>query len=182
MMLDAEHRRRAKAVNFGIVYGLSPFGLSQQLGIEQREAKKFIDAYFEKYKGVRTFIDRVLEQTRRDQKVSTLFGRTRPIPDINSKNANMRGFAERTAVNTPLQGTAADLIKLAMIEIDRELRDRKLKSRMLLQVHDELLFEVPDAEIATMCAFVKEKMENVHKLKVPLEVEVGVGPNWRDVQ
>jgi DNA polymerase-1 len=182
MMLDAEHRRRAKAVNFGIVYGLSQFGLSQQLGIEQREAKKFIDAYFEKYKGVRTFIDRVLEQTRRDQKVSTLFGRTRPIPDINSKNANMRGFAERTAVNTPLQGTAADLIKLAMIEIDRELRDRKLKSRMLLQVHDELLFEVPDAEIATMCAFVKEKMENVHKLKVPLEVEVGVGPNWRDVQ
>jgi DNA polymerase-1 len=182
MMLDAEHRRRAKAVNFGIVYGLSPFGLSQQLGIEQREAKKFIDAYFEKYKGVRVFIDRVLEQTRREQKVTTLFGRTRPIPDINSKNANMRGFAERTAVNTPLQGTAADLIKLAMIEIDRELRERKLKSRMLLQVHDELLFEVPEPEIETMRAFVKDKMENVHKLKVPLEVEIGVGKNWRDVE
>jgi DNA polymerase I len=181
MLLDAEHRRRAKAVNFGIVYGLSPFGLSQQLGIEQREAKKFIDAYFEKYAGVRRFIERIWEETRRDQSVKTLFGRTRPIPDINSKNANMRGFAERTAVNTPLQGTAADLIKLAMIQIDAELRARKLKSRMLLQVHDELLFEVPENEIDTMRVFVREKMENVHTLSVPLLVELGVGPNWRDV-
>jgi DNA polymerase-1 len=182
MLIDAEHRRRAKAVNFGIVYGLSPFGLSQQLGIEQREAKRFIEAYFEKYKGVRKFIDRVLEETRREQRVKTLFGRARPIPDINSKNANMRGFAERTAVNTPLQGTAADLIKLAMIRIDEELRTRKLKSRMLLQVHDDLLFEVPTAEIETMRELVRDKMENVHPLKVPLEVEIGVGPNWRDVE
>ncbi len=124
LMVDAEHRRRAKAVNFGIVYGLSPFGLSQQLGIDTKEAKRFIDAYFEKYSGVREFIDRTLEQARRDQKVSTLFGRVRPIPDIHSKNFNLRGFAERTAVNTPLQGTAADLIKLAMIRIDAELRER----------------------------------------------------------
>jgi DNA polymerase-1 len=182
MLLDAEHRRRAKAVNFGIVYGLSPFGLSQQLGIEQREAKKFIDAYFEKYKGVRQLIDRVLEETRREQRVKTLFGRIRPIPDINSKNANMRGFAERTAVNTPLQGTAADLIKVAMIQIDEELRARKLKSRMLLQVHDELLFEVPQAELEPMRDLVREKMENVHPLSVPLLVEIGVGPNWRDVE
>jgi DNA polymerase-1 len=182
MLLDAEHRRRAKAVNFGIVYGLSPFGLSQQLGIEQREAKKFIDAYFEKYAGVRRYIDRVLEETRREQSVKTLFGRTRPIPDINSKNANMRGFAKRTAVNTPLQGTAADLIKLAMIHIDAELRARKLKSRMLLQVHDELLFEVPENEIETMRGLVREKMESVHTLSVPLLVELGVGPNWRDVE
>jgi DNA polymerase I len=182
MLIDAEHRRRAKAVNFGIVYGLSPFGLSQQLGIEQREAKKFIDAYFEKYAGVRRFIDRVLEETRREQSVKTLFGRTRPIPDINSKNPNMRGFAERTAVNTPLQGTAADLIKLAMIEIDAELRARKLKSRMLLQVHDELLFEAPQAEIETMRELVRSRMENVHTLSVPLLVEIGVGPNWRDVE
>ena len=182
MLLDAEHRRRAKAVNFGIVYGLSPFGLSQQLGIEQREAKKFIDAYFEKYHGVRTFIDRVLEETRREQRVKTLFGRARPIPDINSKNANMRGFAERTAVNTPLQGTAADLIKLAMIRIDEELRARKLKSRMLLQVHDELLFEVPHAELETMRELVREKMQDVYSLNVPLVVEIGVGPNWRDVE
>lgn len=181
MLLDAEHRRRAKAVNFGIVYGLSPFGLSQQLGIEQREAKRFIDAYFEKYQGVRTFIDRVLEETRREQRVRTLFGRVRPIPDINSKNANMRGFAERTAVNTPLQGTAADLIKMAMILIDEDLRARKLKSRMLLQVHDELLFEVPQSELETMRQLVCERMEKVHLLNVPLVVEVGVGPNWRDV-
>jgi len=180
--VTAEHRRRAKAVNFGIVYGLSPFGLSQQLGIEQREAKTFIDAYFEKYKGVRTFIDRVLAETRRDQKVRTLFGRVRPIPDINSKNANMRGFAERTAVNTPLQGTAADLIKLAMIQIDHELGVRNLKSRMLLQVHDELVFEVPEAEIDSMRELVQDKMENVYELKVPLRVEMGVGPNWREVE
>ena len=182
MLIDAEHRRRAKAVNFGIVYGLSPFGLSQQLGIDQREAKKFIDAYFEKYAGVRRYIDRTLEETRREQSVKTLFGRTRPIPDINSKNANMRGFAERTAVNTPLQGTAADLIKLAMIQIDEELRSRKLKSRMLLQVHDDLLFEVPENEIELMRGMVREKMESVHKLSVPLLVELGVGPNWRDVK
>ncbi|MBZ5522861.1 MAG: DNA polymerase I [Acidobacteriia bacterium] len=182
MMLDAEHRRRAKAVNFGIVYGLSAFGLAQQIGIEQREAKKFIDAYFEKYKGVRHFIDKVLDETRREQKVKTLFGRVRPIPDINSKNANMRGFAERTAVNTPLQGTAADLIKLAMINLDEEIRARKLKSKMLLQVHDELLFEVPQNEVETMRELVREKMENVHPLKVPLVVEVGTGPNWRDVE
>jgi DNA polymerase-1 len=181
MLIDAEHRRRAKAVNFGIVYGLSPFGLSQQLGIEQREAKKFIDAYFEKYAGVRRYIARVLDETRREQSVKTLFGRSRPIPDINSKNANMRGFAERTAVNTPLQGTAADLIKIAMIQIDQELRSRKLQSRILLQVHDELLFEVPANELDLVRQLVREKMESVHPLSVPLLVELGVGPNWRDV-
>src|SRR5262249_2035327 len=118
LMVTAEHRRQAKVVNFGIVYGLSPFGLSQNLGIETSEAKRFIDAYFEKYRGVRAFIDRTLDAARREGKVKTLFGRVRPIPDINSKNYNLRGFAERTAVNTPLQGTAADLIKLAMIRID----------------------------------------------------------------
>ena len=181
-MVDAEHRRRAKAVNFGIVYGISPFGLAQQLGIEQREAKKFIEAYFEKYVGVRQYIDRVLDETRREQKVKTMFGRVRPIPDINSKNANMRGFAERTGVNTPLQGTAADLIKLAMIQIDEELRKRKLSSRMLLQVHDELVFEVPERERETMHSLVKDKMENVRPLSVPLSVEISAGLNWRDVE
>ncbi|HEY6938823.1 MAG TPA: DNA polymerase, partial [Terriglobales bacterium] len=181
MMITPEHRRRAKAVNFGIVYGLSPFGLSQQLGIEKGEARQFIDAYFEKYKGVRQYLDSTLEVARREQRVKTLFGRIRPIPDINSKNANMRGFAERTAVNTPLQGTAADLIKLAMISIDGELRRRKLKSRMLLQVHDELVFEVPQAEVDVMRDLVRDKMENVHSLSVPLLVEIGVGPNWRDL-
>jgi len=182
LMVNAEHRRRAKAVNFGIVYGLSPFGLSQQLGIDTKEAKQFIDAYFEKYSGVRAFIDRTLEQARRDHKVTTLFGRIRPIPDIHSKNFNLRGFAERTAVNTPLQGTAADLIKIAMIRIDAEMRERKLRSRMLLQVHDELVFEVPEDEVRTMKRLVTERMENVHPLKVPLKVDVGVGPNWRDLE
>ncbi len=182
LMINAEHRRRAKAVNFGIVYGLSAFGLSQQIGIEPREAKQFIDAYFEKYNGVRRFIDSTLEQARRDGRVFTLFGRVRPIPDINGKNANLRGFAERTAVNTPLQGTAADLIKLAMIRIDHDLRERGLKSRMTLQVHDELVFEVPEDEVDTMCQLVKHEMENVHRLRVPLLVELGVGKNWRDME
>ncbi|HZP22790.1 MAG TPA: DNA polymerase I, partial [Terriglobales bacterium] len=182
LMVNAEHRRRAKAVNFGIVYGLSAFGLSQQIGIDTKEAKRFIDAYFEKYSGVREFIDHTLEQVRREQKVSTLFGRVRPIADIHSKNFNLRGFAERTAVNTPLQGTAADLIKLAMIRIDAELRERKLQAKMLLQVHDELVFEVPEAEIDTIKSLVRERMENVHQLKVPLQVDVGVGPNWRDLE
>ena len=164
LMVTADHRRQAKVVNFGIVYGLSAFGLSQTLGIEPREAKQFIDAYFEKYKGVRAFIDKTLEEARREQKVTTLFGRVRPIPDINSKNTNQRGFAERTAVNTPLQGTAADLIKIAMIRIDAALRERALKSRMTLQVHDELVFEVPENEVETMRALVRDQMENVHPL------------------
>ena len=182
LMVTPDHRRQAKVVNFGIVYGLSPFGLSQQLGIEPGDAKKFIDAYFEKYAGVRAFIDATLEQARRDQKVKTLFGRVRPIPDINSKNTNLRGFAERTAVNTPLQGTAADLIKLAMIRIDHEIRKRGLKSRMTLQVHDELVFEVPENEVESMKSLVREYMENVHALQVPLLVELGVGLNWRDLE
>jgi DNA polymerase-1 len=182
LMVTADHRRQAKVVNFGIVYGLSAFGLSQRLGIEPGEAKQFINAYFERYRGVRDFIDRTLEETRRDQKVKTLFGRVRPIPDINSKNANLRGFAERTAVNTPLQGTAADLIKLAMIRIDKALSERGMRSRMTLQVHDELVFEAPEAEVDILRSLVREEMETVHPLIVPLLVEIGVGPNWRDLE
>jgi DNA polymerase-1 len=183
LMVTPDHRRQAKVVNFGIVYGLSAFGLSQNLGIEPGEAKQFISAYFEKYKGVRAFIDRTLDEARREQKVRTLFGRVRPIPDINIKNINQRGFAERTAVNTPLQGTAADLIKIAMIRIDAALGERELKSRMTLQVHDELVFEVPEEEIDSMRTLVRDQMENVHPaLTVPLLVEVGVGSNWRDLE
>ncbi len=182
LMVTPEHRRAAKVVNFGIVYGLSAFGLSQNLGIEPSEARKFIDAYFEKYSGVRAFIDATLEQARRDGKVRTLFERIRPIPDINSKNSNQRGFAERTAVNTPLQGTAADLIKLAMIRIDNEIQKRRLQSRMTLQVHDELVFEVPEGEVEGMKQLVREQMEKVHELEVPLLVEIGVGTNWRDLE
>ncbi len=182
LMVTPDHRRQAKVVNFGIVYGLSAFGLSQQLGIEPGEAKQFIANYFEKYAGVRAFIDRTLDDARRDMKVKTLFGRVRPIPDINSKNANQRGFAERTAVNTPLQGTAADLIKIAMIRIDAAIRDRGLKSRMTLQVHDELVFEVPENEVETMQPLVREHMEKAHALAVPLQVDMGVGANWRDLE
>jgi DNA polymerase-1 len=182
LMVTSDHRRQAKVVNFGIVYGLSAFGLSQQLGIDPKEAQQFIDAYFEKYSGVRKFRDQTLEQVRHDQYVRTLFGRIRPIPDINSKNFNLRGFAERTAVNTPLQGTAADLIKIAMIRIDAAITERNLKSRMTLQVHDELVFEVPEAEIDTMRTLVREQMEKAHPLTVPLLVEIGVGKNWRDLE
>ena len=181
LMVTPDHRRQAKVVNFGIVYGLSPFGLSQNLGIEPSEAKQFIQNYFETYEGVRKFIDKTLDEARRDMKVTTLFGRVRPIPDINSKNSNQRGFAERTAVNTPLQGTAADLIKVAMIRIDAALRDRGLKSRMTLQVHDELIFEVPEDEIEVMKPLVREHMEKVRDLAVPLQVDMGIGPNWRDL-
>ena len=182
LMVTPDHRRQAKVVNFGIVYGLSAFGLSQNLGIEPGEAKHFINAYFDRYKGVRNFIDNTLEQARREGKVSTLHGRVRPIPDINSKNSNLRGFAERTAVNTPLQGTAADLIKVAMIRIAADLQRRGLESRMTLQVHDELVFEVPESEIDTMRTLVRDHMEKVHSLTVPLLVEIGVGPNWRDLE
>jgi DNA polymerase-1 len=182
MLIDAEHRRRAKAVNFGIVYGLSPFGLAQQLGIEQKEAKRFIEAYFERYAGVRGFIDKTLEQARQDGFVRNLFGRKRPIPDLLSKNPNLRGFAERTAVNTPLQGTAADLIKVAMLKLDREIHERGLSAKMLLQVHDELVLEAPETEVEIVKSLVKECMEGAHTLSVPLEVEVKVGANWRDME
>ena len=180
--MSKETRNRAKAVNFGIVYGISPFGLAAQLGIDQHEARLYIETYFERYKGVRAFIDRLLEDTRREQKVRTMFGRVRPIPDIQSRNANLRGFAERTAVNTPLQGTAADIIKVAMIRIDRELAGRNLGTRMTLQVHDELLFDVPDSEVDEVRELVKHELEHVIELKVPLVADVGAGPNWRDLE
>jgi DNA polymerase-1 len=180
--MDSTTRNRAKAVNFGIVYGISPFGLATQLGIEQKTAREYIERYFERYAGVRAYIDRVLEETRQAQAVKTMLGRVRPIPDINSKNSNMRGFAERTAVNTPLQGTAADLIKLAMIAIYREMGERKLKSLMTLQVHDELVFDVEPSEVEEMKELIRRNMEGVAQLSVPLEVDLGVGPNWRDLE
>ncbi|HVJ08239.1 MAG TPA: DNA polymerase I [Acidisarcina sp.] len=180
--MDKETRNRAKAVNFGIVYGISPFGLAAQLGISQSEARLYIDTYFARYQGVRAYIDRVLEETRREQRVRTLFGRVRPIPDIQSRNANLRGFAERTAVNTPLQGTAADLIKLAMIRIDKRLAKEKLDTVMTLQVHDELLFDVVEDEAETVRSLVKQEMEGVIQLKVPLVADCGIGANWRDLK
>lgn len=179
--MDKETRARAKAVNFGIVYGISPFGLAAQLGIPQAEARAYIDRYFARYKGVQAFIEKTLAETRRTGSVRTLFGRMRPIPDIESRNPNQRGFAERTAVNTPLQGTAADLIKLAMIALDRKLSERRMKTRMVLQVHDELLFEVPDEEKEEIEELVRAEMQGVVKLNVPLIADLGFGPNWRDL-
>jgi DNA polymerase-1 len=180
LMITPEQRRNAKAVNFGIVYGQTPFGLAQTLGIERKEAELYIRAYFERYAGVRKFIDATIAHVRREGYATTLFGRRRPIPDMNSRNPNARNFAERTAVNTPLQGTAADLIKLAMIRIDEKLRG--MQTKMLLQVHDELVFEAPPEEVDAVRAMAKTEMEGVRKLEVPLLVEVGVGDNWRDAK
>src|SRR6266852_669108 len=177
----AEHRRAAKAINFGIIYGLSPFGLAQQLGIDQKEAAKFINAYFARYRGVKEHLDNILAETRKTGVAKTLFGRIRPIPEINSPQMQLRNFAERTALNSPLQGTAADLIKLAMISIDRRLAKEKFDAKMILQVHDELLFEAPIKERAKLEKLVQEEMEGVHKLAVPIVVEIGAGPNWRDL-
>ncbi len=182
LLVGPEERRRAKAINFGIVYGLSAFGLAAQIGVSRTEAQKYIDSYFQRYAGVKRFIDATLEEVRRTGRTRTLFGRVRAIPDITAPNPNARGFGERTAVNSPIQGTAADLIKLAMVAIDRRLRDERWKAQMLLQVHDELVFEAPPEEAAALGKMAKQEMESVHKLDVPLLVEVGIGPNWRDVQ
>ncbi|HEV8146203.1 MAG TPA: DNA polymerase I [Bryobacteraceae bacterium] len=180
LMVGPDERRNAKAVNFGIVYGQTPFGLAQTLGIDRKEAEKYIRAYFERYSGVRRWLDATIAEVRRSGVSINLFGRRRPIPDMNSRNPNARGFAERTAVNTPLQGTAADLIKVAMIRIDRKLT--RMQTKMLLQVHDELIFEAPPEEVATVRAMVKQEMEDVRQLEVPLVVDVGVGDNWRDAK
>jgi DNA polymerase-1 len=180
--MDKQTRNRAKAVNFGIVYGISPFGLAAQLGIPQAESRAYIERYFARYQGVKAFIEKTLAETRKTGSVRTLFGRVRPIPDIESRNPNQRGFAERTAINTPLQGTAADLIKLAMIAIDRKLTERNLKTRMVLQVHDELLFEVPANENTEIEELVRAEMEGVIQLSVPLVADLAFGPNWRDMK
>ncbi|HYM10413.1 MAG TPA: DNA polymerase I, partial [Bryobacterales bacterium] len=182
LMVTAEDRRRAKAINFGIVYGLSAFGLAAQLGISRADAQRYIDSYFARYAGVKKFIETTLAEVRRAGMTRTLFGRRRPIPDILAGNPTARNFAERTAVNSPMQGTAADLIKLAMIAIDRRLREERFEAQMLLQVHDELLFEVPPGETEPLGKLVKTEMESVKKLDVPLLVEIGKGKNWRDVK
>jgi DNA polymerase-1 len=182
LMVTPEMRRNAKAVNFGIVYGQTPFGLAATLGIARAEAELYIRTYFELHKGVKKFIQETIEEVRKTGFAPTLFGRKRPIPDMHSRNPNARSFAERTAVNTPLQGTAADLIKLAMIRIDEILRREKLETKMLLQVHDELLFESPPQEAEEVAQMVKREMENVHKLDVPMIVDIGIGDNWRDAK
>jgi DNA polymerase I len=182
MMVTAEARRDAKAVNFGIVYGISGFGLAAQLGISRGEAEKYIKNYFARYAGVRRFIDDTIAEVRLTGVTRTLFGRERPIPEINGRNPSARGFAERTAVNSPLQGTAADLIKLAMVRIDAALTAGGHRTAMLLQVHDELVFECPPEELDTVSRMVKREMEGVYELRVPLVVDTGTGDNWRDAK
>lgn len=181
-MVNPEMRRGAKAVNFGIVYGQTAFGLASALGIPKKEAEIYIRNYFERYRGVQKWIEATIAEVRASGCTRTMFGRVRSIPDMHARNPNARSFAERTAVNTPLQGSAADLIKLAMIRIDQALSEHHFAARMLLQVHDELVFEVPPEELESVTELVKREMENVATLRVPLVAEVGVGPNWRDAK
>ena len=176
--VTSELRRQAKVINFGIVYGMSPYGLSKELGISRKMAKIYIDNYFARYKGVKRFVDQTIRDARNTQKTSTLLGRIRLLPDINSSNKVVREFAERTAINTPVQGTAADLIKLAMIRVDVAFREGGLNSAMLLSVHDEIVFEVPPEELASVKVLVKEIMEGIWDLKVPLKVNLASGDNW----
>lgn len=178
--ITPEMRRRAKAVNFGIVYGMSPFGLASDIGISQHEAKEYIDNYFSRHSGVKEYIEQTLARAREEGYVTTLLGRRRYLPELASSDNSMRQFGERIAINTPMQGSAADIIKLAMIKIHRRLNAEGLKGRMILQVHDELLFEVPAKELNVTRRLVVEEMEGVIQLSVPLKVDTGVGKNWRE--
>jgi DNA polymerase-1 len=180
--VDSNMRRSAKAVNFGIVYGISDYGLSQNLNITRKEAAHFIEQYFEVFKGVKQFMNDIVKEAKENGYVTTLLGRRRYLPEINASNFNLRSFAERTAMNTPIQGTAADIIKLAMVHMDQALFDKKLKSRMLLQVHDELVFEVPEDELEIMKSLVPEVMANALQLCVPLKAEVSYGSNWYEAK
>ena len=175
-------RRAAKTVNFGIIYGMSPFGLSRELGISLDDARQFIEAYFERYPRVGEFIESRIKYARENGFVTTLMKRRRYIPEINNADPRIRQFAERTAVNTPIQGSAADLIKKAMIDIHAALKEEKFKTKLILQVHDELVFEVPKGELNKLKKLVKEKMEKVLTLKVPISVRIKIGKNWLDMK
>ena len=177
-----EHRRLAKAINYGVIYGLSSFGLASRTGTSKTEAREYIDEYFKRYARVKQFLEGILEEARSTGRVRTLFGRFRPIPEIRTRDVPSRNRAEREAMNAPLQGTAADLLKLAMIKVHNELRREKMRTRMILTVHDELVFEAPDSEVETARALVKREMEGVRALKVPLRVDVGVGKNWKEAK
>ncbi len=176
--MDPMVRRKAKAINFGIIYGISPFGLARQLGIDNSEARDYIDAYFMKYPGIKDYMEQTKEKARKDGFVKTLFGRKCHIKSINEKNNNLRGLSERAAINAPIQGGAADIIKRAMIRLPESFRKAGLKAQMLLQVHDELIFEVPNKELATTKEVVRAVMSNAAHLNVPLIVDIGSGPNW----
>ena len=173
-----EMRRTAKTANFGIMYGISAFGLAQRLKVPRVAAKKIIEDYFTNFPKISQWIDRTVEDARRRGYVQTLCGRRRYLPEINSRNQNVRSLAERNAVNAPIQGTAADIIKMAMIRVDQKIRQRGLKSKMVLQIHDELLFEAPRSELESLMDIIKQEMENVLQLSVPLTVECNYGENW----
>ena len=175
-----EMRSRAKAINFGVIYGMGARALAKQIDVTTREASAFIDTYFQTYPGVREFIDTTIDQARREGYVKTLLGRRRWLPDIDSSNNRVRSFQERIAVNTPIQGTAADLIKLAMIRIDADLRQQQLAALLLLQVHDELVLEVPVEELDRVSELVRTGMEQVYELEVPLVVDICTGNNWEE--
>ncbi|RSJ19253.1 DNA polymerase I [Streptococcus intermedius] len=175
-------RRNAKAVNFGVVYGISDFGLANNLGISRKEAKSYIDTYFERYPGIKNYMENVVREARNKGYVETLFHRRREIPDINSRNFNVRGFAERTAINSPIQGSAADILKIAMIRLDQALRAGRFKSRMLLQVHDEIVLEVPANELTAIKTLVKEIMESAIELSVPLKADESAGETWYEAK
>jgi len=172
----------AKRVNFGIVYGLSSYGLARDLNIPQGEAQIFIDHYFLRYPKVKDYIEEQIEKARKDGFVTTLLGRRRYIPEVNNKNQGLRQFAERQAVNAPIQGSASDLIKLAMVDIHREIKQKPWKSRMILQIHDELLFDLPLPELSGFAALVRNRMENVLKLDVPVKVDIKKGRNWLEME
>jgi DNA polymerase-1 len=181
--ITREMRRVAKTVVFGILYGISPYGLSQTLGIGQQKAREYIDAYFARYTGVKAFLDRTLADAKRLGYVTTILGRRRPIPELSSPDATQRSFGERMAINNPIQGSAADLIKMAMITVSRRLKAEMPQTRMILQVHDELIFETPESEVDQAKHLVRSEMEQTGVrmgLTVPLKVDVGVGRNWRD--
>jgi DNA polymerase I len=177
-----EMRARAKTINFATIYGQGPFALSRQLNISMEDARAFIARYFERFAGVRAFLDRQIKLAREQGYVETIFKRRRYIPEIRDRNFNMRAYGERNAQNSPLQGSAADLIKVAMTRIHHAIRDAGLRSRMVLQVHDELVFEVPPEELEPMMDLVRSRMENVVELRVPLVVDLGVGPNWLEAK
>lgn len=173
-------RSAAKAVNFGIVYGISDFSLSQDIGVTRWAAKEYMDRYFEKYRGVRAYMDHIVERARADGYVATLMGRRRWLPELKASNFNLRSFGERVALNMPIQGTAADVIKLAMLRVHYSLRAEGLEARLVLQVHDELIVECPEAEAEAVKALLVREMEGVMALSVPLEADAGAGRSWAE--
>lgn len=177
-MVNPDMRRQAKVINFGILYGMSAFGLAKELGVSMKTAQEYIDGYFNRYKKVRLYLDGILEGARQNGFVSTLLNRRRYLPELKSKIPSVRQFAERMAINAPIQGTAADLIKVAMVNIAKLLLKKKLSARLIMQVHDELVIEAPAGEKADVMALVKKEMEEVIRLKVPLKVEIASGKNW----